>query len=628
VESALRRRAVVAVLGLAAAVAWLSAAAEYGRGAFLTARPPARWLRMSDEAFLRVHVDGGRFARYRTTFEAPASGVEAALEVRARGESEVALDGISVAPPATPEGGWKGTRRIVLRAGPGRHELVLVARAEDGPPTAWAQAPELGLYTSPRWEASADGGKSWSPARDAERPMAASEFSTLPSAAAGFFATFLWTAPFLALGVWFSRRARRDASARTAESAAFVVAAAAWLLLAAAACAFLRAGVGYDAYEHADYVAALARTRSLPAPGDGWQTFQAPLYYALCAPLLETARLLGREVAPFLRLPNLLSGFALGWTCRRFVATVRPGRADLALAAGLFGWFWPASLYVAQAPGNEPLAGALAALLLVECARAGAASSAPSPRRAAGLGALCGAAFLAKTTAVLAVVPAALLLMPAARRARRPGFSGAAFAAAAFAVGGWWYARNWFLYGAPFVGGWDPARGIRWWQDPGYRTAGDFLRFGAALARPFYAGLNGFWDALYSTFWCDGWQSGAPSLEWLPPRPPLWQAAGAWWGLIPTALIALGARRALARRDAASGAALAGIFLGVLALARLFLAVPIYSTVKATYLLGLAPLFALLLADGLDALDGLPRAAAWAATCAWAAAAYRAALPL
>jgi hypothetical protein len=300
------------------------------------------------------------------------------------------------------------------------------------------------------------------------------------------------------------------------------------------------------------------------------------------------------------------------------------------LAGGLFGWFWPASLIAAQAPSNEPMAGALSALFLAACAQSSASKARPRAGEAFLLGALLGAAFLAKATAVLVVVPGLFLL--SGRLRREPRAAAARWlmilAAAAFATGGWFYARSWLLYGAPFVAGWNPARGIQWWQDPGCRSAGDFLRFGAALSRPFYSGLNGFWDSLYSTFWTDGWLSGVISSSAIALRPADWLAASAWWGLIPTILIGLGAARALRRDDAASGAALLGAAGGLAALLWLFLTVPVYSTVKASYLLGLAPLFALLLVDGLDALSSTSRVAAWAGLVTWAAAAFRAALPL
>ena len=624
------RRGVLALAGAAALIAALAAKARLDpKTAFLTERPPARWLRTPGDAWLGTRAAGPRFARYRAEFEAGSTGAEAELTLRARSATQAALDGREVLPPGAPTD-WRGARSVVLRAGPGRHRLLVVVRAENGPPLLWAEAPGLGLYSGERWQASADGGATWAAAADAQSPPGDGVSGALPSAALGFRATLLMLVPFLALGAVCARRFGRAPDEQALDRLFVVCAAAAWLVLAAAALVFLAPDSGYDASNHVDYAAGLARTLRLPAPGDGWQTFEPPLYYALCVPLWRAAVALGREPAVLMRLPSLLSGFLLGWACRLFVRAARPGKPRLALAAGLFGWFWPASLTLAQAPGCTPLAGALTALFLAACARQAAASNAPRARDAAALGALLGAALLAKSTAILAVPPGLLLLAGPARklpRARR-GEAAALFAAAALAAGGWFYVRSWILYGAPFIGGWNPERGILWWQDPGYRTAGDFLRFGAALARPFYAGLNGFWDALYSTFWADGWQSGAISLQSLPPRPLDWQAAEVWWALVPTSLLALGAARALRRADAPAGAALLGAAGGVAALAWMCLAVPIYSILKASYLLGLGPLFALLLVDGLEEATGKARLGAWAGLVAWAAVSFRAALPL
>ncbi len=629
-EGALSRRAVLAALAASALVAALAAKARLDPSTvFLPERPPARWLRAAGDGWLGARAGGPRFARFRARFEAGPRAVEAELALRANVESEVALDGREALSPAGAAGGRLEARRVLLRAGPGPHELVVVVRAVDGPPLLWAEAPDLGLYTDARWEASVDGGRSWTAAVDASVPSRDALADALPSAARGFRATFLSLLPFLALGAWCARRRERRGD-DALDGGLAAVAAAAWLTLAAAALFFLRPDVGYDAVHHVAYVAALARTGRLPAPGDGWQTFEPPLYYALCVPLWRAATALGRESAAWLRPPSLLSGFLLGWACRAFVAAARPGRPRLALAAGLFGWFWPASLTLAQAPGCEPLAAALAALFLAACARRAASPRPPRARDAAALGALLGAALLAKATAALAV-PAGLLLLAAPVRrlgAARRLEAAALFGGAALAVGGWFYVRSWILYGAPFIGGWHPVGDAAWWQDPGYRTAGDYARFGAALARPFFAGRSGFWDALYSTFWSDGWQSGAIAQASLPPRPLDWQAAEAWWALVPALLMARGAARALTRADAASAAALVGIGGGVAALAWMSLTAPIYSILKASYLLGLGPLFALLLADGLDGAGGVAGLAAWGGLFAWAASSFRAALPL
>jgi hypothetical protein len=623
---ALTSRAVLAAGAVAALIAALALQAQVRSPlTFLTAQPPARWLRAGGAVWLGAHERGPRFTRFRTRFDAGAAGVDAELTLRVRAASEVVLDGREWLPA-----GEADERRTALRAGPGRHELIVVVKAEAGPPLLWAEAPQLGLFSDERWEASADGGRSWSPAVDAARTPRDEVSVDLPSSARGFLSTVFFLLPFCALGAACARRSGRAANEHALDAALVVVAAAAWFVLAASALFLLRPGLGYDAQYHLAYVAELAGHQRLPVPGDYWQSFEPPLYYALCVPLRGVALAFGAEPAVWLRLPNLISGFLLGWTCRMFVATARPGRPRLELAAGLFGWFWPASLTLAQAPGCEPLAGVLAALFLAGCARESSAARALRPRAALGLGALFGAAVLAKATAGLAFAPGLFLLDAPLRKANADGRrrGAALFLAAAFVAGGWFYARSWILYGAPLIGDWNAGREVGWWQDPGYRMSGDFLRFGAALARPFYSGFNGFWDALYSTFWADGWQSGAISAASLPPRPFIWQAAEVWWALIPTALIARGAVRALKVKDAPSGAALLGVFLGLAALAWMFLTLPIYGTVKASYLLGLAPLFALLLADGLDATVGAAKYAAWAGLFAWAAASYRAALPL
>jgi hypothetical protein len=55
----------------------------------------------------------------------------------------------------------------------------------------------------------------------------------------------------------------------------------------------------------------------------------------------------------------------------------------------------------------------------------------------------------------------------------------------------------------------------------------------------------------------------------------------------------------------------------------LYSVVPIYSTAKATYTLGLVPAYGLLGAEGLGLLRGRPRAAMWGLAACWAAASLR-----
>jgi hypothetical protein len=204
------------------------------------------------------------------------------------------------------------------------------------------------------------------------------------------------------------------------------------------------------------------------------------------------------------------------------------------------------------------------------------------------------------------------------------------FALASGGVAGWYFVRNWIELGSPYVGGWDPGRGGAWIQDPGYRVPEDLLSFGAALSRPIYAVFSGLWDGLYSTFWLDGFLGSS-----------IWEVAAPPWhfdAVVACALLALpltlaggvGALRSLRiPRNAGQEILLfasAAVALYLAAIFALFLSLPVFSTVKSTYTLGLAPCYGVLIAAG---FERLPRHAAVRALvagylAAWLALVFRA----
>src|SRR5690606_28126121 len=167
----------------------------------------------------------------------------------------------------------------------------------------------------------------------------------------------------------------------------------------------------------------------------------------------------------------------------------------------------------------------------------------------------------------------------------------------AAALAGWWYLRNWRLYGTPVVANWD-LPGLAWWSQPGFRTAAYYLGFGESLRRPVLSGFHSFGDAVYSSFWGDGWIAGRASAAFLPePWDWSWMALGYWLALPATAVLATGIARS-ARRAWRPGPARAGWALVVAteaallyAFVMLTLEVPYFGQAKAPYLLGLvAPL--------------------------------------
>ncbi|MBI4603626.1 MAG: hypothetical protein HY721_16865, partial [Planctomycetes bacterium] len=399
--------------------------------------------------------------------------------------------------------------------------------------------------------------------------------------------------------------------------------------------------VGFDAFAHLDYIRHVAERRSIPLATEGWQMFQSPLYYLLSAPLhsLFAALFEPATAARLLRVVPLAAGAAQVELCHRALRLAFPARPDLRILGTLAGGLLPMNLYGSQAVGNEPLAAALSGLALVLALAVLRAERAPGARLLAALGLALGLALLAKVTALL-LVPVVLGAVGwRARRDAREGASagsglrrGAASAALVLGVAalasGWYYGRNWIALGKPFFGGWDPERGIVWWQDPAWRTPGDILRFGECLARPVFAAAAGFWDGLYSTLWADGYLSSVISFEHRPPWSYGLMLSGVLLALLPAAAILLGTAAAFRRssgpaRDAAA-LSLAAVLVHLAAMVALFASVPIYSTAKATYMAGVTPGIAILAASGLDLLARRPlaRAAVHGGLACWAAAAY------
>src|SRR5207249_4961779 len=262
----------------------------------------------------------------------------------------------------------------------------------------------------------------------------------------------------------------------------------------------------------------------------------------------------------------------------------------------LLAAFLPMHMYLAQYVTNEMLAATLATATLYVCLRL-LKSDTPRVSQFAWLGFTLGAAMLAKATTVL------LLPIAIAAIAGKLAYARVRLAislrnlglllAICLTVCGWHYARIWLRFGTPLLGNWDVVSGFTWWQDPGYHTATDYLRFGRSLVHPLFSGFAGFADGIYSTLWGDALCGGASSLSFAWNRQPM--VAGYLWAMIPTALILVGVVAAIVRfirKPSGQLFVLIG-FWAVLVLGLIFmtLKVPSYAQAKAFYgLSALTPL--------------------------------------
>jgi hypothetical protein len=551
-------------------------------------------------------------ALFRRTFTLDQHLSQATLVVRGFQVVVVQLDGNPVGPvPRKPEQ-WKDPVTIELAPllKPGRHQLLFAALNFTGHACALANCQALDLVTDSSWEASRDGA-SWKPAVCLEAPEEPTLWQGIPTVGRGFESLSPWMiALFLAAVGWMLARARGHLRPfRCTPARLRWVLIAAWVVLAANNILKIPTAYGFDLSGHMDYVHYVAERGRLPLANEGWEMYQAPLYYVLTAFLDRGLGLLaGAPIERWLRLLPLACGAFQVELAYRTMRHACPDREDLQCVGIWVAGLLPANLYVSQVVGNEPLGAATAAVVALLCVKALCRPTEAKPMRdAVWIGLALGIALLSKMTAVVWIPLVGFAITAgtlASGRTLRTAAArtGVAWTIAALISGGY-YARNWIELGKPLVGNWDWKEINRiWWQDPSYRIPEHLTRFGGSLVQPVYAAVHGFWDAMYSTMWCDGLLGGAMV-------PPPWNLdcmlAGAWLGLPITAAIVWAMVRVWRRSSAGMRAerfAVLAILLYVLVALDFYLRLPIYSSAKATYLLGLTPLFALLSARGLAPL--------------------------
>jgi Flp pilus assembly protein TadD len=579
--------------------------------AFLSARSPPEWIVYPRPGDTWPHLIVELDAEFSRSFQLASVPPAVPLRLRAFRAASVRVNGVPLVLAEDGEG-WKGERRAdaaqLLRAGD--NEIVVTVSNDLGPPALWLalQLPAGALATDASWRASWAGATP-RPASPATEPMRGSRFDPLRLVRPPFQAlvanrvtiALFATISALAAALLLRLRARTPGAAFWAGGspwplrAALAVVALLWSALVVNNAPLLPATAGFDASGHLEYVQYLLDRHAVPLADQGWQMFQPPLYYALAAlafSLPGVGGTSGPGAAWAIRGLGLATGLAHLWilaTCLRRLLPDRPRAQVLGL---LVGGFLPCMLYMHQLVGNEPLVAALSSGAILTTLVLLQRDSPGLPRHVL-LGLLLGLALLAKVSALLLLPPVLGVLawraVTAAPGSRRPRVMGViTLVAVMLASCGWYFARVWLRFGTPLVGGWDAARGFGWWQDPGFRTAADFLRFGRAFAAPVYAGFGGFWDGLYVTLWGDGLLSGRGDVHL---TPHWWSlslmSAGYALAIVPCAAAVAGAVVCLVawlRRPRSTEAVpLVLAFLVLLALAFMVVQVPSVVSDKASY---------------------------------------------
>jgi tetratricopeptide (TPR) repeat protein len=570
---------------------------------FLRRDKRAEWIVFPAAVDARAHWFASLDTTFRREFVFTGRPSTAPLGVRAMRRAEVKINGSLVRFP--PNSDWKEITSIDVadQLHAGTNVIDVRVFNHNAPPALWLilTTHQISLRSDESWEASF-AGSSWRHAALATKAKTPGPGNSIAGGEGTFDAMKkiwpLWVVliAIASAAIFLWNVSSKRPTARRLEQILLPVIVCLWLLLFWNNARLLPFHAGFDAKAHLEYIGYIQQHRALPLPTEGWEMYQPPLYYLIAAAGLSAFHLSINDSASIVVLRFLgaffgIAQFVLVFLSLRLLLPVRAAFIGLLLAA-----FLPMHLYLAHYVTNEMLAAALATATLYLCLRL-LKSDAPRPSQFVWLGLTLGAAMLAKVTGVLLlpIVITAIVAKLAYGRVsvaillRNLGL----LLAIALAVCGWHYARIWLRFGTPLLGNWDVASGFPWWQDPGYHTAADYLRFGRSLVNPFYSGFGGFIDGIYSTLWGDGLCGGLSSVN------VAWNAhvmvAGYLCALIPMTLILIGAVVAITQfiRNPSSELFVLLAFCAVLVLGLVFmtLKVPSYAQVKAFYgLSALTPL--------------------------------------
>ena len=631
--------AVAVALGLVLAGGWWLCRSD-ARSNFLPAHRPAEWVLYptppSGDALRLVNLS----TEFRRSFQMEGNLSPATLSVCSFRTSSIRINGRALHAPEPSPSNWKRVARMDVSRllVPGTNEISVEVSNSNGPPALWLslQAGGFSLNSDERWQASFAGG-AWRPARLAAKPARFQKGSPLSSTEQPFrcFRTRLplFTLFFaLALAVvgavrWYAvnrtdptgkRRAVDPGRALVLLLAALVLA---WGVLWWNDVAALPKHAGFDAAEHLAYIQYILDRHALPLANEGWEMYQPPLYYLISASALALLHLSTADPGGILvlRFFGMVCGLITSVMAFLGVRRLFPGQTSTQLFGLLTATLLPVNLYLSFYPTNETLTAALVAASVYVCLVILDDSRVRLARHTL-LGLLLGAACLTKASALLAcpIILAALAWNLRARRIRGVAqwaqYLGAT-ALVCLAVSGWHYGRAASHFKNPLVGNWDLMSGFGWWQQPGYRTCGYYLRFGECLVHPFYSSFTSLGDGVYSTLWGDGLCGGQTDLNVRTPWNYELMAAGYLLALFPTLLLLTGSVLACVRFLRAprpQDFAILGLaVLSGIAVLYYSLKVPSYASAKAFYASSAFVPLCVLAAKGWSFLTGKAAKHAW-----------------
>jgi hypothetical protein len=268
---------------------------------------------------------------------------------------------------------------------------------------------------------------------------------------------------------------------------------------------------------HLRYIGFIREHWQQPPTQLNWETWQPPLFYWMSAGLWAlvspwSARpdeIFAPPQAALLPLVTSAFGLAAAWVAVRVVRRLVPADPLAALVALAVVLFWPMHLMLAPWLRPDLIVVLLVSLVVARLSAEPDLGAVPA-RAAAGLGVLAGLALLSKYTGTAALVTLGACLgagVLVRRTAPAPALRALGVGiGTALVVAGWFYARNWLVYGKPFATPADWFGGFA--HPPASRSLADYVWFAPVVfVRPWVSDpgvIHSLWAGTYATAWFDG----------------------------------------------------------------------------------------------------------------------------
>jgi len=584
----------------------------------LTPDRNASWIRLPEPYILHARTGSESQTVFYRKFNIDKVIDKSALKLRAFKSPSVLVNGREISSFSNVSDNWKKLKIYDLTSAlkKGDNEIRIIVKNRNSHPAIWAYCREAGFSTDSKWHASHDG-VDWIHAQNVTDPVIvripppmaivglSSEFTKISMSCKDAFLSIL---PFLAVifaAVFFltlSAGGRNGIIDRycTASIIRFGILAA-YLALAINNIFKTPVLMGFDVKSHIAYIRYISDNMSLPLANQGWEFFQAPLFYIISVPVFKLGIVFYNYdvTLRLLHIIPLICGLIQIEIGYRTMKIVFNKNNNLQIFGTLICGIIPMNIYMSQTIGNEHLAGVLTAMVLYFCIKQHYVSDKDF---SIAIGIFLGLALLAKVSSLLLIpvvvinyILASNVSLKYFKSWMRPVFTSLIIA---FLISGWFYIRNYLYFNHFVIGGW----WLDWWQDPGFRLISHFTSFGTSLVHPAFSYIEGFWDALYATFWLDGYLLSKTK----PPFPPWnykWMFSCAWLALPATLALIFSFCKSFNNISRPVLILSRSAFLLYLsAMLYIYLTLPIFSTAKATYTMGLMPVYGILITTGVSPL--------------------------